>query len=172
MAKIFDAQNRIKDLLVNAPAPNNGYFVGVRPNNPVKNGPVLVMTRREKNAASIIDESLVSGIGAAVVIQLPFGTNEGIDNRVSLGLGFSIHVVENVMINQSAGAGTQKPAEEILEKVIAIVHWQPLNMTTRMDRSSYFKIDKNAFKQLSAPATNPNLLVYRIAVNIKVEPTP
>src|SRR5258707_12128890 len=122
-SKILNPQPRIADLL-NADV----YF-----NDPNPARRVLAITQRKGNIVNVVQAALTrSGVG--VIVMLPLMTWEGEADRMMLGLKFAVVVTENPMVNQSS-AGAHKPAEEIVEKVIPIIHWQPNapDVNTRRD---------------------------------------
>lgn len=157
MSKIFNAQQRIADLLNADP-----YF-----NDPNPARKLLAITQRKGNIVNVVQMALTRS-GAGVIVMLPLMTWEGEAERITLGLKFGIIVTENPMVNQSS-AGTQKPAEEIVEKVIPLIHWKP-NMLGVNPRnvSSLYKVDINAVRQMPPSPGAQALLNYIISINTSV----
>jgi hypothetical protein len=154
MSKIFDCQQHLADLLNADP-----FF-----NDPVTVRKIEVITQRKGDIQKKVQESLMK-LGCGVIIQLPLATWEGEAERLTLGLKFGIIVTENPLINQGS-SGTLKPAEDIVESVIRVVHWKTNGVAVNPNaRDGRFVIDRNAVRMMPPTPGTASLLNYIVAVN-------
>jgi hypothetical protein len=136
---------------------------------------IPIVTQRKGDVTAAIATAIQKN-GVGVVVMLPgIDPAESESPQLNTILKFAVLVTENVPVNQARDGGgaligeaTGKPAEQIVEKIISLVHWKP-NGVTAGDETIADKFVFVSARELEPHPAAQSILNYQINVNTQID---